>query len=169
MPIKCVIFIDNGVTGSIGVYGEKTCMYMQKPVKEEQGYQKSKKTMKYPAVRTISDILASISGIYGRENIIVVSERPMINPGRFTASISGAIAYATERVVILQSELPYMYCDSGEWQKAMLPKGIKGAAELKKSSRETGLRLFPSKADVIKKQGDADGILGAMYYYNKLK
>lgn len=169
MAIKCVIFIDNGVTGSIGAYGEDTCMYVRKPIIEEQGYQKAKKTIKYPDLSALNDILSSFKEKYGQDSVMVVSERPMINPGRFTASISGAIAYATERVAIRESGLPYMYCDSGEWQKQVLPRGIKGAAELKKASKETGLRLFPSKTDVIKKQGDADGILGAMHFYNKLK
>lgn len=169
MAVRCVIFIDNGVTGSIGVYGTDDCAYMRKPVVEEQGYQKSKKPMKYPDSGALFNIIMTYQEKYGTQDMIVVCERPMINPGRFTASVSGAICFATEREVLRDAGVPYMYCDSRDWQRTMLPSGVKGATELKRASREKGLILFPSLADIIRKQGDADGILGARCFYERMK
>lgn len=169
MAVKCVIFIDNGVTGSIGVYGEDDSAYMIKPIVAEQGYQRSKKEMKFPDENALTRIIMTYAEKYGYDHVMIVAERPMINPSRFTASISGAMCYASERSVLKSVCIPHMYCDSRDWQKSMLPSGLKGASELKKASKEKGMSLFPSLVPIIKKQGDADGILGAMYYYNRLK
>jgi hypothetical protein len=47
--------------------------------------------------------------------------------------------------------------------------GIKGTPELKKASAQVGIRLYPSQAEIINKQKDADGLMIAhwlMIKYN---
>ena len=57
--------------------------------------------------------------------------------------------------------LKHMFIDSKEWQKALLPKGIKGSDEQKKASFDIGNRLFPQFEDF--KHKDRDGLLIAEY------
>jgi len=71
-------------------------------------------------------------------------------------------------VLILESlKIPYMYCDSKEWQKELLPFGTKSTPELKKASMDIGCRLFPEHEVLIKKHKDADGILIAEWARRK--
>jgi hypothetical protein len=62
-------------------------------------------------------------------------------------------------IALEEMEWPYSYIDSKEWQKVMLPSGLKGSDLLKKASLDVGKRLFPTLN--IKK--DADGLLIAEY------
>ena len=66
-------------------------------------------------------------------------------------------------VCIESLKFPFLYIDSKEWQRKMLPKGIKGAANLKKASQDIGIRLFPQHEALIRKQKDCDGLLIAEY------
>jgi hypothetical protein len=95
---------------------------------------------------------------------IAIIERPMINPTRFKASISAARSLEATQIIFESLGIPYMFIDSREWQKAELPKGYEGP-ELKKASMDIGCRLFPDKAELIKKHKDADGLLIAHYAY----
>lgn len=81
----------------------------------------------------------------------------MINPGRFQASISAVRALEATLITLELLNIPYQYLDSREWQRDILPKGVKGADELKRASLDVGKRLFPQFAHMFK--GDADGIL----------
>ena len=89
----------------------------------------------------------------------VFLERPMVNPGRFQATASALRAMEATLIVLEMFKLPLQYVDSKQWQKALLPSGIKGPAELKKASMDIGCRMFPHLSEIIKKQGDADGLL----------
>ena len=122
--------IDNGVTGTIAILDGDKSIFMETPVFETLGYQKSK-------VRHIN----------------------RIDTVAFQASISAARAIEATLIVLEELGLGYEYLDSGAWQKALLPAGIKGAVNLKKASKDVGLRMFPMHADTIKKHGDADAIL----------
>jgi len=101
------------------------------------------------------------------ENILVGIERPMINPSRWRASMSAIRALEATLNVVELLKIPYEYIDSKEWQKALLPKKIKGTSELKKASYDIGMRKFPQFEEIIKKQKDADGILIALHLFTK--
>jgi hypothetical protein len=58
-----------------------------------------------------------------------------------------------------------IYIDSKEWQKEMLPKGVKGSDELKKLSLDIGNRLFPQFRDF--KHPDRDSLLICEYARRK--
>lgn len=150
------IGIDNGVTGSIGILDGDTSIFIETPVFKTLGYQKSK-------VRHINRIdvpaLTKILSQYDPLTTRVLIERPMINVTRFQASISAARSLEATLIVLESLCFGYEYVDSGHWQKVLLPAGVKGAQNLKKVSKDVGLRMFPMHLEMIKKHGDADAIL----------
>jgi len=154
---KVYIGIDNGVTGTIGIVGDEIAPMLYKiPVKKEQDYTKAKKSVTRLDSSEFENILRSVQG-----NVTVVMERPMVNPKRFAATASALRCFEAELVIIEHLKLPHVYVDSKEWQRLLLPKGVKGAAELKSCSLDIGNRLFPQFKDV--KHPDRDGILIAEY------
>lgn len=150
------IGIDNGTTGTIGILDGDTSIFAETPVFETLGYQKSK-------VRHIHRIdVPSLKKMLEQYNPLttrVVIERPMINVMRFQASISAARSLEATLIVLESLRFGYEYVDSGHWQKVLLPAGVKGAPNLKKASKEIGLRMFPMHEETIKKHGDADALL----------
>lgn len=163
-----VIFIDNGTTGSIGYYDGKQAGFVLTPAKKEQDYTKAKKTISRIDTEHLMGILTGFSSRHPEERTIAVLERPMIQPGRFLASIVAARAFEAELALIEMLGIPHMFCDSKEWQRGLLPSsGRKGtdSATLKKESLDIGIRLFPEFEELIRKQKDADGLLGAYQFY----
>ncbi len=149
------IGIDNGVTGTIGIIGEEEYEgFYHTPVKNELSYTKAKKFIDRIDWAKLEGI---IEGLHVK---MIALERPMVNPGRFAATQSAMRSLEATLVIIERLKYPYKYIDSKEWQKEMLPSGLK-ENELKKASLDIGKRLFPQFADKFKK--DADGILIAEY------
>lgn len=156
-----VIGIDNGVTGSIGIVGETIQPeFYPVPVKTELSYTKKKQYITRIDIKEFKNILLPIVKDYAM--YMAVIERPMVNPGRFKASMSAMRSLEAVLVVLERFCFPYRYIDSKEWQKEMLPAGLKDK-ELKKASLDIGCRLFPSCRNEIIKQKDADGLLIAEY------
>ncbi len=156
MSQKVYIGIDNGVTGSIGVVGGDT-IFARTPVKKEQDYTKKKQNVSRVDAPELIDMINSYTK--GDVPVLLLIERPLVNPTRFRATLS-AIRCLEAKVTILEAlSIPYEYIDSKQWQKELLPKGIKGSAELKKASVDIGKRLFPEFSEEIHAHGDADGLL----------
>lgn len=153
------IGIDNGVTGSIGIIlPDRTSLYYKMPIKSGQDYTKKKKNI------TRIDhkgLLALIN--YSSAEVKVILERPMVNPMRFAATASALRSLESTLVALEALKYPYICIDSKEWQRAMLPKGIKGSLQLKKASVDVGIKLFPRHEPLIRKQRDSDGLLIAEY------
>lgn len=161
-----VIFLDNGVTGSIGVYDGEASRFLLTPVVKMQDYTKAKKTISRIDVVALSRFFREEFS----DSVRVVIERPLINPARFSASISAARALEATLAVVEGQHLPYMFCDSKEWQRGILPSsGKKGITSdvLKKESMDIGIRLFPTYGELIRKHKDADGILGAYAFWKR--
>lgn len=152
--------LDNGTTGSIGCVGNCITRCIETPIIKEQSYTKAKKIIsRIDHVALKRWFVEILNEGYQPGDIVVAIERPMINPMRFQASISAARALESTLCIIEDLEIPHFYVDSREWQTKMLPKGVRGAPELKKASMDIGLRLFPDCAEVIKNHGDADNLL----------
>ena len=152
--MKNYLGIDNGVTGSIGIILDNEYNYFKTPVKKELSYTKTKQWLN----RIDFDVLKKDLSIYNIH--LAVIERPMVNPGRFKATMSAMRALESTQIVLEQLKIPYQWIDSKEWQKAMLPAGLE-KEELKEASLQIGTRLFPNiKWDNF---DDADGILIARY------
>jgi len=172
--------IDNGVSGSIGIITPdgSNSWFFKTPVKKEQDYTKKKKNVSRLEVTGFITIFEEV-GISESDwsegkllfpKFIAGLERPMVNPKRWSASLSAMRCWEAQQIA-----METLGCfrrepiDSKEWQRVLLPKGIKGAPLLKKASLDIGLRLFPEHTDRIIKQKDADGILIAEFMRRKLQ
>jgi len=154
------IGIDNGVSGSISVIDPNgNIHYFKTPVIRSLNYTKTKAWLNRINVSVLKIILEPFTNDLSQPCICLL-ERPMLNPGRFKASISALRALEATLIVLEQLKIPYEYIDSKEWQKRLLPNGLE-KEELKIASTEVAKRLFPSIE--IKKDGDADSLLIAEY------
>ena len=150
--------IDNGVSGSIGFVGDSIFPYFVKtPIKKEQDYTKAKKLITRLDCALFMDLFSS----FNKNDIIVLIERPLVNPSRFLATTSALRCHEAELIMIEMMGIKHMFIDSKEWQRDILPKGILGSDEQKKASLDIGNRLFPMFDDF--KHPDRDGLLIAEY------
>jgi len=157
---KLVIAIDNGTSGSIGWVGTDIAPgYVLTPMFKEQSYTKAKQLISRIDHVALKKLLTGLIAETPPSDVLVVLERPCINPLRFKTSISAARALEATLCVIEDLGLPHMYCDSRDWQSKLLPHGIKGSPELKKASMDIGCRLFPTQSELITKHKDADALL----------
>ena len=155
---KGYIGIDNGVTGTIGIVGDEVApVFVKTPTKSEQNYTKAKQNVTRVNCVELKELLEAYSG----HNVMVVMERAMVNPTRFKATTSALRCLEAELIVVELLRYPHIYVDSKEWQRILLPKGIKGSDEQKKASLDIGNRLFPQFQEI--KHPDRDGILIAEY------
>lgn len=161
---RTYIGIDNGVTGSIGIIVTNDLVpieaeFMLTPTIKMQDYTKTKKNITRLDFSKMVNILAKHNP---KESIIVI-ERPMVNPTRFKATTSALRCLEATLNAIDITGHSYMFIDSKEWQKALLPHGVKGH-DLKYVSLQIGMRLFSSVYNELGfKPKDMDGILIAEY------
>jgi hypothetical protein len=155
-----IIGIDNGVSGTIGVIdvNEGNSQFLSMPTKSEQNYTKAKGNITRIDHDKLEEFLMQFKG----KNVFILLERPMVNPGRFAATISAIRALESTLIIIEKLQFSYIYVDSKSWQKELLPIGSKGS-QLKDDSATIGKRLFPKHSDLIMKHADADGILIAEF------
>jgi len=160
------IGIDNGTTGKIAyISSNDTQKYdiFEIPVKKELSYTKTKQyitRIDYPKYKLLFEdniIKFNESNPY---NCIVGIERPMVNPGRFKSTMSGIRCLEATLILIEELKMSFRYIDSKEWQKKLLPHGLK-KEELKSGAVNIASRLYPMIEHKFKK--DADAILIAHY------
>jgi hypothetical protein len=156
------IGIDNGTSSNgIGVVSTEGESWLWKtPIKKEPSYTKVAKNISRIDHPKLLEVFKEISTIAEskKTGMRAALERPMVNPGRFFASMSAMRAIESTLIALEALEIPYEYLDSKEWQHVILPKGVK-KEELKKSSLAIGKRLFPK----LPLKVDADGMLIAEY------
>ena len=130
------------------------------PTRSELSYTKAKRNITRINWQELSQSMSIIlSDAVQTKRVRVFLERPMVNPGRFQATASALRALEATLVVLESKKLPIQYVDSRQWQKMLLPSGLKGPDVLKKASADIGCRLFPHLSGSIRKHGDADGLL----------
>lgn len=153
--MKTYIGIDNGVTGTITIIGDGKVIHFPMPVKSEQSYTKAKQNITRIDYRGLREVLlrngCTASGAF------CLLERPMVNPGRFKATVSAIRALEATLIVLEQLSISFQYIDSKQWQKALLPQGL-DKGDLKKAAIDVARRLFPEI-----KTKDADSLLIAEY------
>lgn len=151
------IGIDNGVSGSIAVLDEigRLLVYSPTPVIKCLNYTKTKAWINRIDQNKIKCLLTLREG----ETKCAI-ERPMVNPGRFKATVSALRALESTQIALEALKIPYEFLDSKEWQKALLPHGLE-KEELKIASNEVCKRKFPSVE--LKHPGDGDSLLIAEY------
>lgn len=160
--MKYYIGIDNGVTGSVTVLSDEReiKLHIPIPTKRELGYQKSK--AKFITRVDVPTLIARLEPF--RQGGIAFLERPMINPMRFSSSVSAARALEATLIALEVLGIGYSYVDSKEWQKNLLPKGLK-KHQLKNAADNVVARYFPNLQLVFK--GAGDSVLIALNGYNK--
>jgi len=161
---RMVIGVDNGVTGSIGFLSADSgvASFIHTPVRSELSYTKTKKHISRIDFQALQEIFHCQYELFCG-SIFAAVERPMINPGRFTATVSATRALEATLIALEQAKIPYVYCDSKEWQRHLLPKGLE-KEELKFASLSIGKRRFPSVD--FKGFKDADGLLIALWWHD---
>ena len=159
---KVYIGIDNGVSGSIGILTEsnRDNLFIKTPVVSELDYTKEKKKVTRLDVRQFYNLLVPFVGM----DCVAILERPMVFPGRWVATLSAIRCHEATIIILDLIEIPYIYIDSREWQKVLLPKDCEKEM-LKKESLKIGNTLYPTFSNV--KHPDRDGLLIAEYYKRK--
>jgi len=155
---KTFIGIDNGVSGAITILSidNEIILHEKTPVKKCLNYTKKKAFMNRVSFKNLANIL-KVAG----DNTFCMIERPMVNPGRFNASISALRCLEATEILLEELQIPYQFLDSKEWQKELLPSGLV-KEELKKAADSVAKRLFP-KAKIV----NADSLLIAEYCLRK--
>ena len=167
---KLYIGIDNGTSGTIGILGEHNNLFIETPIIKEQSYTKKKEMISRVDINRLYEVLTKAMKCEECEpsDCMVVMERPLINPQMFKTSMSASRTLEAELCVVEMLSMPHMYIDSKQWQRELLPQGVKGSTELKKASKDIGMRMFPAHTELIARHKDADGILIA-YWARKNK
>lgn len=160
--MKTYIGIDNGVSGACAFVNDNESGMIPTPTFSQQNYTKLKGNISRLERSAFSLWLDKLIVLYGERNLQVVFERPMVNPGRFSASISAVRCLEAQLSIVEDKGLSFSYIDSKKWQKALLPLGLNGK-ELKVASADIGIRIFPQFKALIEKQKDADALLMAEY------
>lgn len=154
------IGIDNGVSGSIGIITPLKKTFEKTPTISELDYTKEKKNITRVNIIKLYDLLLPFS----ENDSFIAIERPMVNPGRWTATVSALRCHEATLVIVQMLGIPYMFIDSKEWQKSLLPSGCE-KDQLKKASLDVGNRLCPHLSCI--KHPDRDGLLIAEYCKRK--
>jgi len=146
--------IDNGVTGAVTILSEtgEILMHVKTPVKNCLNYTKKKAFHNRVNFRSMYDVLQSF-----RQNSFCMIERPMLMPMRWKASVSAIRCLEATEIILEELQIPYQFIDSKEWQKVLLPSGLKGD-QLKKAADDVAKRLFPKQIIV-----NSDSLLIAEY------
>lgn len=155
---KTMIGIDNGVTGGVTILSElgTVLLHIKTPVKKHLSYTKKKafiNRIDFPQLKIELEKAGSDTFCY--------IERPMINPGRWVASVSAIRCLEATEILLEELQIPFQFLDSKEWQKALLPSGLI-KDELKRAADDVSKRLFP-KLKVV----NADCLLIAEYCRRK--
>ena len=154
--------VDNGCTGTIGAVDESgdALIFMRVPTYKSQDYNKSKvKITTHVDYETLKSILWALKKL---GTLHLVTERPLKNPRLFNATVSGIRAHEILLAVTRSMGLEITdTMDSRDWQKAMC--GEFRIGESKQASLKAGLEMFPNHSNMIRKHGDADGLLMAEF------
>jgi len=162
--MKNYIAIDNGVTGTIAfIHNSGTSSFFKIPAFEQKNYTKAKGDITRIKFR---ELLQDFKVLEQHKPFVII-ERPMVNPGRFKATISALRALEAVQIAVEYFQYPYEFVDSKQWQRQFFPSATKDkkhtTAELKNFSVEYGLRYFPEHKDLILKHSDADSLLMAKW------
>lgn len=160
-----IIGLDNGTTGSLAVYDTNlNIMAMHNlPVKNGLDYTKKAKHITRIDHPGMCELLTQIKS--GTNNDIhVYMEKPFTGGAMFMQnSIKAFRCFEAELIALEECEIGYTVINSKDWQKHIIPKGIKGSKELKKAALEIARRLYPYLSEKLN-LGNADSVLIAHHF-----
>ncbi len=162
------VFIDNGVTGTIGAVradGLAVC-FCKTPSVKVLDYTKVAQRVTRIVIPDLKNIIVELRDLAkSRDEVFnVYLERPFKNPRQFVTTVTAVRAFEATISLLESLDIGYQIVDSKEWQKGLLPSSRKRgttSAILKKESHDIGIRMFPQYRELIQEHEDADGILGA--------
>lgn len=181
--INLVIGMDNGCTGTIcsWIVENNKIDFRQTPSKHMLNYQKDINyidRLDHEEIKTwINNQIKCAKLLYNNEiRIIIILERPMVNPQRFDASLNAVRAFEALLVILQQLNLKYITIDSKQWQHHFFGKDT-SFMNLKLESLKMGIDLlrqyknnknYAEMIEVVKSHGDADALLITKYAIEKL-
>ena len=182
--VDLIIGIDNGSTGTIcsWVIKNNKINFLLTPSKRELNYQKQIKYIDRIdhqfMINWIKDQIKYAQKLYKSEiKVILILQRPMVNPQRFDASLNAVRAFEAILIIIEQLNLKYIVIDSKEWQHYFFGKDT-ALLNLKLESKKYGIKTinqfkkenknYAQYLDIIESHGDADALLITKYGKEKL-
>lgn len=159
---RLFVAIDNGVTATIGAVSEdgEWSFFRKVPTYSEREYMSTKvRYMTHVDQGLLRALLQELAKV---GPLVVVTERPLVNPRLFKATMSGVRAHEILLATLRELGIElYATLDSKRWQKPVLGECEKGTT--KPRSEEVGAELYPEHAKAIRDHGDADGLLMARW------
>lgn len=175
-----IIGIDNGSTGTLCSWIiNNQIEFIETPAKTELNYQKEINYIDRLdhgfLTNWLKNIIKRAKKIYKDElKVIIILERPMVNPQRFDASLNAIRVFEAMLVIIQQLNLNYIVIDSKQWQHYYFGKDTQ-FIDLKIESLKKGIEIINALhikneiiTDLIKKHGDADALLITKFAIDKL-
>lgn len=175
-----VIGIDNGTTGTMcsWILEKGLKDFIETPSKRVLNYQKQINyidRLDHDLFQNwIKNQIKSAKSIYKSEiKVIIILERPMVNPKRFDASLMAVRTFESTLVILQQMNLNYIVIDSKQWQHYFFGKETT-FIDLKFESLKKGLEVIDEYKNLdnikqlIKKHGDADALLITKFAIEKL-
>ena len=175
-----IIGIDNGTTGTMCSWILESGLidFIETPSKRELNYQKEinyiDRLDHNNFKNWIKNQIKSAELIYkDKIKVIIILERPMVNPKRFDSSIMAVRTFESTLVILQQMNLNYIVIDSKQWQHYFFGKETT-FIDLKFESLKKGLEVvneyknLDNIKNLITKHGDADALLITKFAIEKL-
>lgn len=179
--------LDNGTTGSIAcIIPEKQYIdYLETPSFECNDYTQEVKKMRridiYVLKEWFEKHIKFAKKIYKNKiKVIVILERPMVNPQRFKESGYALRAFESTLITIEMLKLDYIIIDSKKWQHHFFGTNTT-QIDLKKESKKLSLEILTkyekdniheldisNMKKLIESHGDGDSLLMCRYTEEKL-
>ncbi len=160
-----IIGLDNGTTGSLSVYDTSlNIMALHTlPVKKELDYTKKAKHITRIDFPGMCELFARLKKDTNND-IHVYMEKPFTGGAMFMQnSIKAFRCFEAELIALEECGIGYTVINSKDWQKKLIPQGIKGSTELKKASLEIARRLYPYLSEKLN-LSNADSVLIAHHF-----
>ena len=182
--IQLVIGLDNGATGTICaiIPQFKYLDFIQTPSIISLDYPKDiqyiNRVDTEKITKWIKKNIKKAKKFYKTEiKSIIIMQRPMVNPQRFKQSGHALRAFEATIIALQKLKLDYVIIDSKKWQHYFFGKNTM-LLDLKAQSMKKGLQNLNNyqikkknkeqMSDIIKKHGDADGMLICQFAIDKM-
>lgn len=180
--IDLVIGMDNGSTGTIcsWIINTNQIDFKLTPSKNVLNYQKQINyidRIDHQQIKNwIENNIKKTQNLYKREiRVIIIIERPMVNPQRFQASLNAVRSFQALLVILQQLDIKYITIDSKQWQHYFFGKDTM-FINLKLESLKLGIDIlnkyksseYHEMINIIRNHGDADALLITKYAIEKL-
>lgn len=130
------------------------------PVIDVQDFYRRKSIISRVRSMDFLGLLAPLPAEYATRAII---ERPSSSMP-FSRHVETVRRLEAVLVVLELLTISYEFIDKSEWERTMLPRGLKPGAPTRRASLDIGKRLFPNHAEAIESIGHADALLLAEFY-----